>query len=142
VIIIVITLYVYIFWTIYHHMEKLEEKEKTRAREFQKKIIVYPIIFVALYIFPTINRIYDWLNEYDSFILYLLHGASSASIGFVNSIAYGFDDELQRNWKDWLILHGLCVNLFQEETTVDMKESVSNSMESITLSKSDHEKEK
>jgi len=143
-IIFVIVLYVMIISRIYKHIEnmKQDEKETRKAKEFQRKIIVYPIIFLVLYIFPTINRIYDWLNEDDSFVLYLLHAASSPLLGFVNSICYGFDEELRKNWKEWLVLHGICVNLFKEDNIEEMRESISaeNSLEEINISDDDEKK--
>lgn len=54
-----------------------------------RRLVAYPIVFLILYIVPTVNRIYDLINDDDSFILYFIHGLSATSLGFANCIIYG-----------------------------------------------------
>jgi len=132
IIITVIALYVVIIINILRKFKEVTEEDdpdKVRANEFTKRIIAYPIIFVIIYFFPTVNRIYDWLHEDDSFALYVLHGMTSPLLGFVSALYYGFDKEMRRSWKDWLVLRGVGVTYFKE----DKKENVNATEDSTSM---------
>jgi hypothetical protein len=54
---------------------------------------------MVLYILPTINRVYNWISNDDIFILYLGQVLTAPLLGFVNSLAYGLDEELRRKYR-------------------------------------------
>eukprot|EP01129_Flabellula_baltica_P013303 TRINITY_DN6150_c0_g1_i1.p1 TRINITY_DN6150_c0_g1~~TRINITY_DN6150_c0_g1_i1.p1 ORF type:complete len:327 (+),score=53.19 TRINITY_DN6150_c0_g1_i1:27-983(+) len=80
--------------------EDLTKEQKKKSKALVRTLIAYPLIFLGLYFFPTINRIQDWVDpENDVFFLYLMHAISAPALGFANSIAYviGLDPEVKQN---------------------------------------------
>jgi hypothetical protein len=73
------------------------ETEQQKIKLIVTRLRAYPIIFFVLYLFPTINRIYEAVSSSDSFPLYVLQVITAPSIGFVNAIAYG-DNEIRSMW--------------------------------------------
>jgi len=74
------------------------QSKKKKYKFLVRTLLAYPLIFLGLYIFPTINRIQDWVDpDYDIFILWLLHSITAPALGFANSIAYvvGLDPEVK-----------------------------------------------
>jgi len=64
-----------------------------------RKIILYPIMFLILYIFPMINRINDAVHPNDPcFALYVLHCLSSPLLGMSFALVYGSDSEIRQFW--------------------------------------------
>lgn len=77
----------------------LEDEDRKRAQRALMRLRAYPIIFMVLYILPTINRVYNWISNDDIFILYLGQVLTAPLLGFVNSLAYGLDEELRRKYR-------------------------------------------
>lgn len=77
----------------------IEDSDRKRATTALARLRLYPIIFMVLYIAPTINRIYNWISNDDIFVLYLGQVMTAPLLGFVNSLAYGLDEDLRRKYR-------------------------------------------
>jgi len=75
-----------------------EGDEQSKVNLLVGRLRAYPIIFFVLYLFPTINRINDAVSSIDSFPLYVLQVITAPSIGLVNAIAYGLDNDIKHLW--------------------------------------------
>eukprot|EP01095_Lingulamoeba_sp_RSL-Kostka_P000519 TRINITY_DN10801_c1_g2_i1.p1 TRINITY_DN10801_c1_g2~~TRINITY_DN10801_c1_g2_i1.p1 ORF type:complete len:189 (+),score=19.67 TRINITY_DN10801_c1_g2_i1:119-685(+) len=75
------------------------KKQRVKDLKILRRLIAYPIIFVLVWTPPLINRIYNWSTDDDHFILLLLQTITAPSQGFLNAIAYGFDDELRSKYR-------------------------------------------
>jgi len=137
-IIVVIVLYVLIILAINQALDTtpqdIDEARKKNARLLLRRLKAYPILFLLMYIFPIISRIYDASNPINSFFLFFMQSLTAPSIGFVNCIAYGFDSELRRDWYNFLIkrigvfpLSYCC--LYPEDGVVDPQEDKSDVFE-------------
>jgi len=59
---------------------------------------------MLLYIFPTINRIQNWITNDEVFFLYVAHVLTAPLLGFVNAIVYGLDEDIRKRYKVRLAL--------------------------------------
>jgi hypothetical protein len=91
--------------TSFIHMRNTDREHAERQI---KRLRAYPIIFVVLYIPATINRVYNWVSQDESFFLFALQALTAPSVGFVNSIAYGLDVEIRNRLANMLIRRGMC----------------------------------
>lgn len=59
----------------------------------------YPSILIFTHIVGTVNRIQNWLRPQSPvFWLFVSHTATSSLLGFLNSIAYGFNRAVRSQW--------------------------------------------
>jgi len=96
-VVIVLVFYVLIIRQI-RMKEDAEALDKSKVGLLVNRLRAYPIIFFVLYLFPTVNRIYEAVSPTDSFPLYVLQCISAPSIGLVNAFAYGFDNDIRNMW--------------------------------------------
>jgi len=119
----VIILYGLILRTVRKHFKE-EGGQNEQTGKLLLRLRVYPIVFVACYLFPTINRIYETVEtKNSSFPLYLLQGGSAASLGFVNAVVYGFDVDMRRLWKNYLYNKGICMTWTQPSSNAELESS-------------------
>eukprot|EP01130_Rhizamoeba_saxonica_P009668 TRINITY_DN3941_c0_g1_i2.p1 TRINITY_DN3941_c0_g1~~TRINITY_DN3941_c0_g1_i2.p1 ORF type:complete len:243 (-),score=32.25 TRINITY_DN3941_c0_g1_i2:590-1318(-) len=136
-ILVVIVLYVMIIYNVIKYFKKsdTDDKSKKRVRRQLNRLKLYPIIFLLLYIFPIINRIYDWSSDGDqSFFLFLMQALTAPLLGFANGIVYvGLDPEMRRSWKNFLFTHGCCTKYTEPKAGDGITSSESESFDSVDL---------
>ncbi|XP_065840851.1 cyclic AMP receptor-like protein A [Oscarella lobularis] len=108
---IMISVYIYIIivinkrakmWTGTYDPEA--ERRKALLKEDVKPLRIYPFVYLALNVFPLINRIQNAASKGDKdnpiFALALLHALSSPLQGALNAIVFGLDKETvsKLNW--------------------------------------------
>jgi len=109
VIIAIIVLYSLIYVSVLASLKVQGTQTDKGAIQLLTKLRAYPIVFFVLYAFSIANRIYDWASPDDSFPLYVLESLTTPLIGFVNSIIYLSDPEIQQLWKKQLFDMGCCI---------------------------------
>lgn len=72
------------------------EQSKILMKEDIKPLIGYPLVYLAISIFPLINRIQNAVNHQPIFALWVLHVLSSPLHGAVNAIVFGMDRETMK----------------------------------------------
>eukprot|EP01105_Mastigella_eilhardi_P007098 TRINITY_DN18548_c0_g1_i1.p1 TRINITY_DN18548_c0_g1~~TRINITY_DN18548_c0_g1_i1.p1 ORF type:complete len:338 (-),score=104.84 TRINITY_DN18548_c0_g1_i1:61-1002(-) len=67
----------------------------TKIVALLRRLAIYPAIFVAVWIFPIINRIQNSADpNHKVFVLYLLQSLTSPGFGFYNAVFYAYDARL------------------------------------------------
>ncbi len=65
---------------------------------------MYPIILIALWAIPSINRVWTLISPgEDYFPIFIIHSLCLSLTGFANSIAYGLNVNVRREISDSLI---------------------------------------
>eukprot|EP01128_Nolandella_sp_AFSM9_P003439 TRINITY_DN1482_c0_g1_i1.p1 TRINITY_DN1482_c0_g1~~TRINITY_DN1482_c0_g1_i1.p1 ORF type:complete len:333 (+),score=42.70 TRINITY_DN1482_c0_g1_i1:33-1031(+) len=82
------------------------EQERAAAEALVTRLRLYPLIVLGLYVFPTINRIYDAAAPEDSFFLWILHALTGPLLGFCSAIVYGLDRPIRSRVSDLLYRNG------------------------------------
>ena len=98
----------------------IENHERNRNKKAIKEILpllVYPVIFYFLILFPIINRVYSAISYKASFGLALAHSFTESSWGFFSSWA--------------LIIHILVMRQFKKKRRVQMMEQHTNNVNSV-----------
>jgi len=72
-------------------VQAIDDNKPAKVKELVRKLRAYPVLFIALYIFPFIQRIYDAASPVDSFPLYMLQCLTCPSIGFWIALIYCLD---------------------------------------------------
>lgn len=72
------------------------EQTKILMKEDIKPLRGYPFVYLAVSIFPLVNRIQNAINHQPVFVLYLLHIISSPLHGAMNAIVFGMDKETMK----------------------------------------------
>jgi len=123
--VVVVVLYALIQRAVKSRFEEagVSPSQAASAEGLMLRLRIYPIVFVACYIFPTINRIYDVTAPTDSFGLYLIAAATAGLLGFINAVVYGFDVDMRRLWKGFLYKRGYCVSWTQPADETDLESS-------------------
>lgn len=80
---------------------KSEAQKKSDAKVL-RTLLAYPLIFLAIWIIPTINRIVNWVDNETILAFLCVHAVLVAGAGFCNSIAYGFDRHTRRIYWNWI----------------------------------------
>ncbi|XP_072032946.1 cyclic AMP receptor-like protein A isoform X2 [Amphiura filiformis] len=112
-IIVMFVAYSYIIYVLKKKVRSWQgtyEPEIERSRQLIKSEIKpltsYPFIYLALSVFPLINRIQNAANPGNPvFALVLLHALSSPLVGAVNAVVYGMDAET-RSRLSWTQIKG------------------------------------
>jgi len=108
-----------------------EESIKS-ANRLMVRLRAYPILFLLSYFFPIINRIYDSFSSVDSYFLYVMQSITAPVLGFVVAIAYGLDEEMQREWKSIFERLGFCTSVVVvNPTTNNVGDEISSSSEDV-----------
>eukprot|EP01130_Rhizamoeba_saxonica_P018015 TRINITY_DN8906_c0_g1_i2.p1 TRINITY_DN8906_c0_g1~~TRINITY_DN8906_c0_g1_i2.p1 ORF type:complete len:246 (-),score=39.78 TRINITY_DN8906_c0_g1_i2:35-772(-) len=79
-----------------------------------RKLFAYPLVFLILWIFPTINHLYDVVDENEIFFLHLMQALTEPLVGFINAIVYGFDKGIKRSYVTLFQEHGFCLGVGKE----------------------------
>jgi len=74
-----------------------------QTRKLLRKLSLYPVVFLACYSVPFVNRLYTTITGTDKFGLVLVAGFTAASLGWVNALVYGCDSTTRNNWKNMLL---------------------------------------
>ncbi|ELR19162.1 slime mold cyclic amp receptor protein [Acanthamoeba castellanii str. Neff] len=95
-------LYLLIFLRLSHTFAELPGSAKSakvveNERRMLRSLAAYPLIFLFVWLCPTINRIYGWASGDDEvFGLLLVQSFTVGSQGLLNSLAYGLDSHTRR----------------------------------------------
>jgi len=108
-----------------------DNQEKERQHHLLNKLKAYPIIFLCMWIFPTINRIQNWIENTDIFALVLLQVLTAPLIGFVNSVVYGWTLEIRSRYRAMLSQTWCCKKCIKPKPMA--KENSSEEEEEITV---------
>jgi len=118
-VIVISVLYIMVIKSIRERLVVVTDGDNNAlAKETMNRLKLYPIIFVVLYIFPLINRLYDVASTTDSFFLYVMQSITSPLYGFVVAIAYGLDKEIRNHW---LNLFKTCLPCFVGKEKQDIE---------------------
>jgi len=77
------------------------------------------MVFLLLYIFPLINRIYGWATNKDEFILYFLQVLTAPLLGFCNALIYGLNPEFKKQLFNFFIAHGCMKGEIKKTDTIN-----------------------
>jgi len=77
----------------YYAIKTIDDNKDTN--DLVKNSRAYPALFIVLYIFSFIHRIYDAVNTTDSFPLYVMQCLTAPSIGFWIAIVYCLDEDMR-----------------------------------------------
>eukprot|EP01094_Clydonella_sp_ATCC50884_P014655 TRINITY_DN2512_c0_g2_i1.p1 TRINITY_DN2512_c0_g2~~TRINITY_DN2512_c0_g2_i1.p1 ORF type:complete len:357 (+),score=109.86 TRINITY_DN2512_c0_g2_i1:150-1073(+) len=134
-------LYIFIVWIIFAYFaisfkiwytfRGTAAAKKSKDFKIIRRLALYPIAFVIIWIFPIINRAQNWIDPQNPiFILYLLHAIFAPLQGFVNAVIYGLDKALMRQYIN------CCKGCCGMEVSEVKDEDDSDSMESRTVDES------
>ncbi|CAB3992689.1 cyclic AMP receptor A [Paramuricea clavata] len=70
-----------------------DERQKEMLKKDIKLLRAYPVVYMALAIFPSINRIQNAYDKHPWFWLLLLHTMTSPLNGAINALVFTFDRE-------------------------------------------------
>ncbi|XP_028400116.1 G-protein coupled receptor 1-like [Dendronephthya gigantea] len=73
-----------------------DERQKEMLKKDIKLLRAYPVVYMALAVFPSINRIQNAFNDNRLFWLLLLHTICSPLNGALNALVFAFDRETLR----------------------------------------------
>lgn len=85
-----IFIYIRVIMVINEEMGDLREQSLLR-RELVRRLIIYPMILLLCFLPVTVKRIYEFIHQCSPFELFYVSGFFASSVGFCNSIAYGFN---------------------------------------------------
>ena len=90
---------------VYNSVGQLGDAETQHKLNKLNRLMYYPLVLPACFLFGTINRIYLFAN-YDnpSVALACLHNGSSNLIGLVNCIVYSQNSQVKQAWRHSLRL--------------------------------------
>eukprot|EP01106_Pelomyxa_sp_JSP_P002517 TRINITY_DN13814_c0_g1_i1.p1 TRINITY_DN13814_c0_g1~~TRINITY_DN13814_c0_g1_i1.p1 ORF type:complete len:198 (+),score=60.24 TRINITY_DN13814_c0_g1_i1:292-885(+) len=102
--------------------------KQTPGLAILRRLVVYPIIFVLVWIFPITNRIQNWANpDHNIFALFLLQVLTAPAFGLCNSLFYTYDIALLTRYRNTLRQHGCCANcLSKTEEAVEQDDVADN----------------
>ena len=85
-----------------------------RLRGVMQRLQMYPFILIIVWLFASINRLYEAFSPGGNqiFALYLLQRACSSSQGLLNALAYGFSTGVREAIKESMAK--LCPRLFKD----------------------------
>ncbi|KAL0485182.1 G-protein coupled receptor GCR1 [Acrasis kona] len=90
-----------------HQLRSLTSEPEAIRREMKilTKLSGYPLIFLLVWVFPTVNRIHQVVTNKPLFALVLLHVLSNTQ-GFLNCVLYAFNPADGSSWvkKFWQYL--------------------------------------
>jgi len=81
------------------------DRAAAKLRQTVRRLVRYPAILVACWLFPTVNRVQQSVQRRPVFFLYLCTVVSLSCIGLFNALAFGATDnvkaEWRRVWRSW-----------------------------------------
>mmetsp|Transcript_2135 Transcript_2135/g.7623 ORF Transcript_2135/g.7623 Transcript_2135/m.7623 type:complete len:362 (-) Transcript_2135:29-1114(-) len=89
---------------------RLVPRSGIQASEFKAvtRLGLYPLILIACWLFPTVNRVQNFIKpDNPLFVLYCLSVVTSCMQGLCNSMAYGLNITVQKNWRELLARWGI-----------------------------------
>jgi len=95
-------------------VKKLKKSGEDKTKKLIARLFLYPIIFLLLYIMPTVNRIQNWVSTTDILALYILQALTAPLLGFCNSLVYGLNSDTKKQFSDYLEEHG-CISAKKQE---------------------------
>eukprot|EP01121_Diplochlamys_sp_Union-15-3_P005251 TRINITY_DN1557_c0_g1_i3.p1 TRINITY_DN1557_c0_g1~~TRINITY_DN1557_c0_g1_i3.p1 ORF type:complete len:347 (-),score=23.07 TRINITY_DN1557_c0_g1_i3:33-1073(-) len=105
---IIVVLYARVYYAIKSIVPE-EPEESGVSESILRKLKAYPIVFLLVWLFPTINRIFNWVAQDVAFVLLLLSVLTSPLEGFLNAFVYGLHTDLRNKFKQVLIRNGCCL---------------------------------
>eukprot|EP01121_Diplochlamys_sp_Union-15-3_P005252 TRINITY_DN1557_c0_g1_i4.p1 TRINITY_DN1557_c0_g1~~TRINITY_DN1557_c0_g1_i4.p1 ORF type:complete len:346 (-),score=28.98 TRINITY_DN1557_c0_g1_i4:34-1071(-) len=103
---IIVVLYARVYYAIKSIVQSDESEVSGRIL---RKLKAYPLVFLLVWILPTINRIFNWVAQDVAFVLLLLSVLTSPLEGFLNALVYGLHTDLRNKFKQVLLRKGCCV---------------------------------
>jgi len=105
--IIIIFLYLLIFLRLSRVFKKSAWAKTddliNKENRLLRSLFIFPIIFLAIWTFPTINRIYGWITgNHAVFVLLLIHSITACLQGFLNSLVYGLNSKARKRLSELL----------------------------------------
>jgi hypothetical protein len=94
---------------------------ETRIRILQDEITPlrgYPFVYLAVSVFPLINRIQNSISEEPMFELVLLHVLTSPLQGFLNAVVFGLDKDTRSHLKPAQLRMALHTWWYRERSTI------------------------
>ena len=101
---VLLFVYPYIIWKVYKlskeaekgHLDEIKQRAMLYLKNDVKPLIIYPIVYLIVSVFPLVNRIHNSASSDPIFALIVLHAMSSPLQGGLNGIVYALSKEVFR----------------------------------------------
>lgn len=87
------------------YAEGTDDASAKQLDTITRKLRLYPIILVFVWLPATVNRIVEWSIDDQVFALFVIQKVCSSSQGFCNAFAYGFSQGVREALQDTLQRH-------------------------------------
>jgi len=118
--------------------------ESAAIMKVVRRFMAYPVIMFLCFIFPTINRIDNSVDpRHPKIALYILHVVGLNLNGLLNSVVYGFNDNMQKEFRQLCCREAAPDDLHGDgaENDVHSKDKTRQETEFKNLSLNDDESE-